>query len=63
MTLVLSVILFSIKLGSMLKVFGSISTITGFRPSKRITSMVEANEKFVVIISSPFFKSRAISAI
>jgi hypothetical protein len=55
MTLVLSVILFSIKLGSMLKVLGSISTITGFRPSKRITSMVEANEKFVVIISSPFF--------
>ena len=45
MTLVLSVILLLIKLGSMLKVLGSISTMTGFRPSKRITSMVEANEK------------------
>ena len=47
----------------MLKVLGSTSTTTGFKPSKRITSIVEAKEKFVVITSSPLFNSRAIKAI
>ena len=63
MTFVFLVILLSIKLGSILKVLGSISTITGFKPNKSITSIVDANEKLVVITSSPLLRSNAISAI
>ncbi len=63
MALVLEVIAFSSKLTSILYESGSISTNTGFAPSKAITSTVAKKLKGVVITSSPGPISNAISAI
>ena len=56
MALVLSVIAATIKLGSILKVSGSISTNTGLAFSEAIVSAVDIKVKGGVIISSSGWK-------
>ena len=64
MALVFSVIFFSIKPGSILKVLGSISTKTGFAPANSIQFELEIKENGdVILISenskySPFIASK-----
>ena len=63
MAFVLGEMAASTALGSILKVFGSTSTKTGFRRNKEITSTVAAKVKSVVIISSPGSSFKPIKAI
>ena len=60
---VLSVIASSIFEGSILNVFGSISTNTGFAPIKAIISAVEIHVYGTVMTSSPASIPNAINAI
>ncbi len=63
MARVRGVIAASIAVASILQVSGSISTNTGFAPSRTITSAVAAKVNGVVMTSSPGLMSSAINEI